>query len=289
MSDVLHYTKAAERLHISQPSLSYSISELEKELNLPLFTRSDNKTFISSYGKELLPFAKDVLRNVEAISVKSYEMTDASHGIINLGNIYSVSFDLIPILLKNFYAFEENCQITINFYQGNCKNLTDKLVDGSVDLAFSGWPSDETIEGEYIYTQELKLVTALTHPLASKDEVTLEDVKDAKLISAGNNSNICQHIAQCYRTRGYTANFVKTVAECSALGAFISSDMGVSITSLFPPLTNGNLRVIPFVKEDSELLGRKIYMLWHKDRHLHPAVCKFRSFTLKELKDTVSM
>ena len=58
MAEVLHYTKAANQLYISQPSLSYAISELEKELGVPLFERKGNRTCMTKYGENFLPYVK---------------------------------------------------------------------------------------------------------------------------------------------------------------------------------------------------------------------------------------
>ena len=282
MAEVMHYTQAAEQLHVSQPSLSYSIAELEKELGLTLFERRKNKTYMTRCGDELLPYAQDVLDKVDAVHMKSYELIDSSRGTINLGNIYSISFDFIPRILERFYADKENCRITVNFLQGVTNILTDKLMDGSLDLIFSGESEDNSLQSVHIFTQELKLVLPASHPLSTRTDVTLEDVQAEGLISLGEGSNISNHIAQCFRSRGLSANFVLSVAECSAMGAFISSNMAIAIAPIVPSFNSNNVKIIPFVKADRELLGRKIYLQWQKNRLLSPITRKFRDFVLDE-------
>ena len=282
MAEVLHFSKAADRLHISQPSLSYSISELEKELNLPLFERRDNKTHITRYGKELLPYVVLALEKLDSIRIKAYELTDPSLGSINLGNIYSISFDFVPKVLELFYADKENGRVTVNLFQGVNKILTDKLMDGGLDLVLSGESDNDSIKGVYLFTQELKFVVPEGHPLAGKEEVTLDDVNNEGFVSLGENSNISGHITRCFRSRGYEPRFVLSVAECSAMGAFISSNMCVAIAPVVPSLQSCAVKIIPFVPVDRELLGRKIYLLWEKDRYLSPTARKFRDFLLKE-------
>ena len=58
LARVLHYTRAAEELHISQPSLSYSISELEKELGVKLFKKENRKISLTAYGEQFLPYVQ---------------------------------------------------------------------------------------------------------------------------------------------------------------------------------------------------------------------------------------
>ena len=282
MAEMLHFSKAAKRLHISQPSLSYSISELEKELGLPLFERRDNKTHITRYGKELLPYVVLALDKLESIRIKAYELSDPSVGSINLGHLYSISFDFVPKVLELFYADKENCRITVNFFQGVNKILTDELLNGSLDLILSGKSENESFTGVYLFSQELKFVISEDHPLANREEVTLENVKDEEFVSLGENSNIDEHLVQCFGSRGYEPKFVLNVAECAAMGAFISSNMCVAITPVVPSFNSCAVRVIPFCAEDRELLKRKIFLMWEKDRYLPPAAHKFRNFLLKK-------
>jgi DNA-binding transcriptional LysR family regulator len=288
MSEVLHYTKAAELLHVSQPSLSYSVSELEKELGLILFERRDNKTFLTRYGEEILPFANAALEKVDEIRIKVYELADPASGTINLGNMYSISFDFIPKILELFYAKQENHRITINFFQALSNVMIDKLMDGSLDLVISGKSNNEAIQSTYIFTQELKLIVPINHHLAGLKEVTIKQVKDEGFISVGEGSNLNDHITQCFQSRGLNAKFKLHVAECSAMGAFISSNMGIAIAPNIPSLNSNNVRIIPFTEKDRELLGRKVYLQWPKDKYLPLAVQRFRDFVIKEFNAKIT-
>ncbi len=91
MAEVLHYTKAANQLYISQPSLSYAISELEKELGVPLFERKGNRTCMTKYGESFLPYVRQIFGTLDEATAHLYEMLDASIGKINLGYIFSIS------------------------------------------------------------------------------------------------------------------------------------------------------------------------------------------------------
>jgi len=280
MADVLHYTKAANHLYISQPSLSYSISELEKELGVPLFERKENKTQLTHYGKELLPYARIALDKIEAIKVKAYELIDPSLGTVNLGNIYSISFDFIPKVLEAFYSEKENGNITVSCVQAVNQSLTDKLMEGTLDLIISGQAMGSELHSQLLFTQELKLVVPANHRLADRIEARLEDVKNEGLISLGTSSNISGHIASCFRARGLEPKFVLSVAECSAMGAFITSNMGVAIAPIVPSFQSNFVKIIPFVEEDQKLLGRDIFLHWPKNRYLPPAVQRLRTFII---------
>ena len=286
-AEVLHYTKAANQLYISQPSLTYSISELEKELGLPLFERRENKTYLTSYGEALLPYAKVALDKMEAITVKAYELIDPSTGTINLGNIYSISFDFIPQVLERFYADKENGRIAVSCVQGVNQILIERLMEGTLDLIISGESKHKDIQQTFLFTQELKVVVPTGHRLAKLEEARLTDLEGEGLISLGESSNISGHIAQCFQSRGLEARFALSVAECSAMGAFVSSNMGIAIAPIVPSFHSNSVKIIPFVQEDKELLGRDIYLRWAKNQYMTPAVRRLRDFIITEFAPKV--
>ena len=84
-AEVLHYTRAAELLYISQPSLSYALSRLEKELNMPLFEKRGKQVALTTYGAEFLPYAKRALSELSKGQERLKELRAPSAGIINLG------------------------------------------------------------------------------------------------------------------------------------------------------------------------------------------------------------
>ena len=95
LAKVQHYTKAAEILLIAQPSLSYSISQLEKELNTQLFERSGRKVKLSYAGERFLEYVEKSLDILEEGTMMLKTLADSSKGEVSLGYIYSVSSKFI--------------------------------------------------------------------------------------------------------------------------------------------------------------------------------------------------
>ena len=207
MAEALHYTKAANQLYISQPSLSYAISELEKELGVPLFERKGNRTCITKYGQSLLPYVNQIFATLDEATTHLNEMLDASTGKINLGYIYSISFDFVPRMLEVFYADQHNSRITFEFNQGLHSVLVEKLKSSSLDLLLSANPDDKTIKSVPVYKQELFVVVPTDHRLAKKEEVSLADVKDEPLITLSRTSHIRNHLVKCFEKIGGETNY----------------------------------------------------------------------------------
>jgi len=114
-AEVLHYTRAARLLYISQPSLSYAISKLEQELGLPLFEKNGKKVTLTKYGEEFLPYAKRALAEISEGTERLREMKIPSTGGISLGYIYSVSFSALPEFVNSFYKHQGGDRIAFRF------------------------------------------------------------------------------------------------------------------------------------------------------------------------------
>ena len=103
LARVLHYTRAAEELHISQPSLSYSIAELEKELGVSLFKREKRKIALTPYGERFLPYVKKTMALLEEGKATLRQMKDKAPMNIRLGYFHSISASLVPPIVKALY------------------------------------------------------------------------------------------------------------------------------------------------------------------------------------------
>jgi DNA-binding transcriptional LysR family regulator len=282
MSEVLHYTKAANQLYISQPSLSYAISELEKELGVPLFERKGNRIYMTKYAVGFLPYVKKIFATLDEATARLYEMLDASVGKINLGYIYSISFDYVPRMLEIFYADQNNSRITFEFTQGLHSALIEKLKSGNINLLLSAKPDDETIKSAAVFNQDLFVIVPKNHRLAKKNEVCLADVKNEPLITLSRTSNIRNHLGKCFERIGAKPIVAREVAECIGMSALVRANLGIAITPLSPTFEGGDLKVLRFREEERRAMQRQIYLLWPRDGQLEPSVRRFRDFMIEQ-------
>ncbi len=204
LADVLHFTKASEILHITQPTLSYAINELQKDLGVPLFERTGNQLSLTRYGSTLLPYANKALETVN-LGLRSIEqMLGSAPSTINLGYIYSVSTDLLPSMVSRFQDLDENRNISFHFFQGVKDQILNKIQDGSLDLAFACVTDEKNVKSIPLFTQELFLVVPKDHPLSRETSVTLEQVKDESFIIAQPEAGFVCLLERIFETIGLT-------------------------------------------------------------------------------------
>ena len=274
-AEVLHYTRAAELLYISQPSLSYALSKLEKELNMPLFEKRGKQIALTTYGAEFLPYAKRALSELSKGQERLKELRAPSAGIINLGYIYSVSFSVLPTFVDRFYAHYGSRQTAFRFHQGMAGMLIEQLLNGSLDLLIAGKPDIDSIDYLPIASQELFLAVPASHRLASREAVTLSEIRDEQFISITHDAIIYRQLADRFKQADFVPNIVFEADEYSSIAASVTIGAGVAIVPKLPVLDNFNLRLIPFADTD---MKRDVCMLRYRMHTLSPAAESVWSF-----------
>ena len=127
LAHVLHYTQAAAELHIAQPSLSYSIKELEKELGVKLFEKDSRHVRLTIYGEQFLPYAERALGMIdEGVSVLQ-QMAGSAQQIVRLGYFHSISASLIPSVMLGNYGQDKNRNIRFQFTEAPSFDLYQQL------------------------------------------------------------------------------------------------------------------------------------------------------------------
>lgn len=280
LARVLHYTKASEILMISQPSLSYSITELEKELNVSLFLKQGKKIKLSLYGELFLNYVERSLDLLDE-GKKTLELfVDPLKGRINLGYLYSLSSSLIPNIIGNFYKDKANKSITFNFVQNLNNLLIDDLKSGKIDLAFCVKPSKDT-SSIPILEQELYLIVSKNHPYAGRKEISLQEVQDEPFVFLNKNSGLREMLDDIFKDMGVKPKIAFEAEECNAIMTFVSLNFGISIIPQVPALDNNDVSVLKIIRPKCV---RTVYMAWIENRYMTPPVKNVKDFIMNNYR-----
>lgn len=181
LAEVLHYTRAAQELFITQPTLSGAISSLEKELGAPLFERNGRSVLLTPYGEVFYEHVCLALRAIDdgvaAVSARS----SASFGTVNLGTTFTTQDHYLPSLIRDFEeAFDK--RVIVKVSQGFTNYLTEQLHRGTLDVAFCGKRDNEPDIAYFpVKHCELALYVRDDHPLASADTITFAELNEVDL------------------------------------------------------------------------------------------------------------
>ncbi len=172
-------SRAAEILHVTQPTLSKQIKELEDELGKKLFVRSNYSMHLTAQGQILYKRAKDIVSLADETIAELKSMTEPTGGNVNIGAAETDSIKYLARIIKQLC--QENAGITVNIYSGDSEMVESKLDRGQLDFGVVVRNFDENKYSflKLPYTDTFGLITRRDNPLAQKTQITIEDLLQA--------------------------------------------------------------------------------------------------------------
>ncbi len=274
----LHFTKASQNLYVTQSALSYSISGLERELDVPLFIRESGKRVrLTSFGDALLPLVDQAICCFDEIESTIKKLRNPMSGVVNIAYSYINCSKFVPRMFSRLRVNDQFKDISVNFEINHSNtHFENDVANGRLDLAFSCTPSTAGLEVVPFAKQELYVMVACDHPFAVRDSVTIEDLADEVLIGYDKGRNLDRQVNEMFYSRGFKPNTDIYVDEWSALFSLVALGKGISI---FPMISfePGLIRAVPL---DHPMHVRDVYMMWAANRKLPPAVEYVRDYCL---------
>ena len=176
-----HFVSAANKLGISQPSLSQALAALESGLGIQLIERSTRRVIVTPIGEQLLPFAKATLEAADAFVAHSRGVGGELAGPLNIGIIPTIAPYILPTLLK--LITEDFPELEPRIVENQTENLLQRLRDGHIDVAVLATPTGANGVTEIpLYDEAFAIVTNPDHPLAGRGDLTLEALRDLELL-----------------------------------------------------------------------------------------------------------
>lgn len=283
LAKMQHYTKAAAELYITQPSLSYSISELEKELNTQLFEKEGRNVRLTKYGGFFLSYVEKALKELEMGKEQLLKLTSPTEGKIDLAFIYTLGPNFVPTMIQAFFNKVEYKNIKFSFAQGSTQDLVDGLKQGKFDLVFCSYAENEPdIDFVPIAQQELVVIVPNDHPLAKLESIDLGETSPYPFIFFNHKSGLRPIIDDMFKCTNITPNIVCEVEEDGAVAGLVAINYGIAVIPKIPALKNFNVKILKIKKPVYE---RFIYVASAKKLYHTPAMNSFRSFAINYGKE----
>ncbi|MEU0025489.1 LysR family transcriptional regulator [Streptomyces sp. NPDC006335] len=184
VAEELHFTRAAERLYVSQPALSKQIRALERQLGVELFRRDPRGVLLTEAGEALLPHARQVLEAWAAADSAMATARAAGRGTLVVGMSTSPGRGgLLPAIRSRFTAAHPEAVVRLR--QMGWQDPTAGLADGETEVAFVWLPlPDEERYGWTVIAEEPRLVALPdSHPLAARAEIDFADLADEPFLA----------------------------------------------------------------------------------------------------------
>jgi LysR family hydrogen peroxide-inducible transcriptional activator len=293
LAETRHYRKAAERVGISQPSLSLQIGKLEEILRLQLIERGRAGAVLTPEGREVLEQAQVILAKVATLQETSERMKSGLAGTIRLGSSPTLGPYLLPNVVHRLHRLYPDLRLVIR--DGAPFDLLEDLLGGRHDLILTQLPVQSTdVSFVRLFREPLHLAVALDHPLARKTEATDEDLRGESVLLLSRRFTLYNQIAEL--AREVEANLRQDYEGTSldALRQMTAMNMGVTfLPALYAhseiPDPGGDVALVPFRRGR---YTRSIGLVWRKSSGNHTAFDIFadviRSVARERFKGFVS-
>lgn len=222
-----NFTRAAERSHISQPSLSQQIINLEREVGHKLFHRLGRKAVLTEAGATFLDRARRILFEVEnaAKELSDHPSLDRR---ITVGAVPTIMpYFLAPLIAE---CRLKHPNLLIHAREDFRPSLVRAVVEGDLDLAVVTLPvKDPRLSIEPLLTEPLLLVVGQRHPFASRKEIDLADLAEETFVSMGDSSTLATQMRAFFGDHNFVPKIGYRCAQVATLKLFVSMGLGISI------------------------------------------------------------
>ncbi|GAA3844247.1 LysR substrate-binding domain-containing protein [Brevibacterium ammoniilyticum] len=269
VADTGHFTKAAATLHLAQPSLSRQISTLEKELGAELFHRARGHITLTAAGAALLPTARRMLADAEAIRLDMDELAGLRQGRVRLGATPTLCVSLVAEALSRFHA--EHPGIELEVVEKGSRELVEALGAGQLDLALITRTVDlgaqtPRLQMQEVLREDLVVITACDDGgdvsddgeagargggagagLARTDTITLAEVAARPQVVFHHGYDLREATSAAFEAAGLTPDVVVAGVEMDAAIRFVERGLGLAIVPAMVLVHRPRLRSIRLV------------------------------------------
>ncbi len=274
VAELQHMSHAASQLHLTQPTLSKTISNLEEDLHVKLFDRIGKNIILNQNGKILLKYTDRILAAVSDAKAEIADYNENYSTAVTLLSMHAVT-KILPNMLVKFHQLHPEIKFEIDQYnnRGNNEEDYDIMLDSS--LVKNDGPYTKTLLREKIL-----LVIPKGHPLLEKSHIYLKDIAEESFIMLPKKSTLHKIIVSSFHDIGFYPNIIFETNNPSTISALIQSGMGIS---LLPAITWEDIgeNAIEFRPIEDFPLYRYITLSWRRNGYLSKAADLFKNFIIE--------
>ncbi|WP_433548941.1 LysR family transcriptional regulator [Streptomyces sp. CA-294286] len=244
-----HFTRAAEEMHVAQPSLSQQIRSLERELGADLFTRARGNIALTDAGEALLPLARRILADTDTARREVQELAQLRRGRVRLGATPSLCTGLLPDLLRAFHDAHPGIQLLVE--EGGSHDLVRQLARGALDLALVVLPlptPSPALTAVELLHEDLVVVSAPS-ARAPRRPVRITDLRDTPMVMFRHGYDLRELTVAACRAEGFEPTFTVEGGEMDAVLGFVRAGLGLAVVPRMVAERGGTgLRVTPLAR-----------------------------------------
>ncbi len=261
-----NFTKAADLLYLSQPSLSKQIKTLEKNLDILLFNRENNKISLTENGKVFLQYAERILALCEESCRALIDLKNGERGQLKVGASQTIGTYLLPRVLALFA--QTYPQINLRVQVNSTRIITKNIINREIDIAVVGGEIPDELKKNVtikdFVEDEFSLIISNSHPFAKKKTITKEDLYHLNFITLNSNSTIRKFIDNILIQNQIETKQLKIIMHLNSIEGIktaVSLGLGAAFVSSSAIEKEIKLKTIKILKIDSIRITRTLFII----------------------------
>ncbi len=233
VAEELHFGRAALRLHMTQPPLSQAIQALEAQLGATLFERTRRSVALTAAGEALLPEARRLLQQADALPALARRAAAGESGTLSLAFVSIADYNLLPDALREFSAAYPAVQVSLQ--EATTDIQLEMLAEGVIDAGIVIAPLPDAMKRDIAYVPLLSepLVLALpeSNPQARHRKVSLRQVADQPLVIFPRRigPRFQDLIFSCFHDAGVAPRVGQEAIQMQTIVSLVSAGMGIAL------------------------------------------------------------
>lgn len=279
LSETCNFIEAAERLFLSQSTLSKHIKQMELELGVRLFHRTSRKVKLSDYGAAFLPYARSIVYTQSEYTTVFLNQLENTKKMVTIGSIPTMAQYEITDVLARFK--KENPHFTVNVIQAG-DELVEMLRTNQCELAFIH--EEDNLDDDFVkisYTiDKLSAVLPAGHTLANHQSLSLREIKDEEFLLLPGNTKPHIYCINACKQNGFEPRIIYTDHRLENIIDLVGREIGVSLLMKTPAvyLSGPNISIVD-IKPD---ILMKVYLCYRKNTELSLAAKHFLRYVTFE-------
>jgi len=273
LAECLNFTRAAQRVHVTQSTLSHQIRQLEGELGRDLFDRIGKRVVLTEAGETFLGYATKALHEVDQGLSDLSRAPDELSGEVRVGATHTFNAGFVPECLALFLQKYPTVKVCVEELAADAIGV--KLLEGSLDVGIAYQPADPThLWFEPLYNEEMALVVSTQHPFAQRRRIRMVELHRQPMVLLPPVFATRTMLDDCFRSCGAEPVVAAEMNTIAPMLGLVARTQLAAIVSVNAVPARDDLRVVPI---ESPTPIRTPGILWKREARQTAAVRSFAS------------